>query len=79
MLKKMKIGKRLILSFLLVAILAGIAGIVSVFIMRNIDHKYSRALLLYGFVQGDIGEAMVCVSEAENCCQYSQLHGSKSN
>ncbi len=67
MLKKMKIGKRLILSFLVIAILAGVAGIVSVFVMRNIDHKYSNALTLYGFVQGDIGEAMLCVSEAENC------------
>ena len=65
MLKKMKIGKRLILSFLVIAILAGVAGIVSVFVMRNIDHKYSNALTLYGFVQGDIGEAMLCISEAQ--------------
>lgn len=65
MLKKMKIGKRLIIAFLVVAILASISGVVSVFVMRKIDHEYSRALVYYGFVQGDIGEGMLYISEAQ--------------
>lgn len=55
MLKNMKIGKRLILIFILVGILSSVGGIVGLSVMTNMNSNYSKALTLYGFSQGDIG------------------------
>ncbi|MEG0304783.1 MAG: methyl-accepting chemotaxis protein [Oscillospiraceae bacterium] len=56
MLKNMKIGKRLIISFVLVGLMASIAGVVGVFILRTVDSAYGKALVENGFVLGDIGD-----------------------
>lgn len=53
--KNMKIGKRLVLSFIAVTIIASIAGIVGMVVSLNIDQQYSSALVVNGFAQGDIG------------------------
>lgn len=66
-LKNLKIGKKLILSFILVAVLASISSVVSIFIIKNIDTKYSEALVNYGFSQGDIGKAMTYVTDTNRC------------
>ena len=55
MLKNMKISKKLILAFVLVTIISGIAGIVGFVQMKNMNASYSYALTNYGFSQGDIG------------------------
>ncbi len=55
MLKDMKIGKKLIITFMIVAIISSIGGIVGVCVMENINSNYSYALTNYGFSQGDIG------------------------
>ncbi|MEG1972302.1 MAG: methyl-accepting chemotaxis protein, partial [Oscillospiraceae bacterium] len=55
MLKNMKIGKRLMLSFILVAVIASIAGCVGLGILLNMNASYSKALVENGFVQGDLG------------------------
>lgn len=52
----MKIGKRLIASFLAVTILSSAAGIIGLVLMLRMDNGYSKALVENGFVQGDIGE-----------------------
>lgn len=65
MLKKMKIGKRLTVAFIIVALLASASGIVSVFIMTNMDKGYSDALVNYGFAQGDIGEAKSLLADGQ--------------
>lgn len=67
MLKKMKIGKRLIVCFIIVGVIASISGIVSVFTTINIDSKYSKALESYGFAQGDIGKAMLMITDSQRC------------
>ena len=51
----MKIGKKLILTFTLVAILSCIGGLVGLSVMTNMNSNYSKALTQYGFSQGDIG------------------------
>lgn len=51
----MKIGKRLIVSFILVALIASVAGFVGLQVSRNTDRNYSEALITNGFSQGDIG------------------------
>lgn len=62
MLNNLKIGKKLIISFIIVAIIASTAGVVSIFMTYNLDEKYSKALVDYGFAQGDIGKAMVMLT-----------------
>lgn len=62
MLKNLKIGKKLIISFIIVSCIASIAGIVSIFTTANIDKKYSEALVNYGFAQSDIGKAMTMLA-----------------
>lgn len=53
--RDMKIGKKLILSFIMAVILASIGGIVGFFCLSNADKNYSDALIFNGFSQGDIG------------------------
>ncbi len=55
MIKNMKIGKLLVLAFLMVTLISSIGGIVGVCIMNSIDSNYSSALTNYGFSQGDVG------------------------
>jgi len=55
MLKNMKIGKKLILTFVLVSTISSFAGIVGLIEMTNMNDSYSNALTDYGFSQGDIG------------------------
>ena len=55
MLMNMKIGKKLIVTFIAVAILSSLAGVVGFGEMTNMNSNYSDALVNYGFSQGDIG------------------------
>lgn len=55
MLKNLKIGKRLIASFILVAIIASLAGLLGVYLFSKTDTDYSHALENYGFASGKIG------------------------
>ncbi|HEX3026438.1 MAG TPA: methyl-accepting chemotaxis protein [Clostridia bacterium] len=55
MLRNMKIGKKLLMTFLFVTILSSIAGIFGFASMSSVCSQYSRALSDYGFSQGDIG------------------------
>lgn len=63
--KNMKISKKLTLSFIAISILASIAGIISVFMVGSIDKEYSKAIIHYGFSQGDIGKALVTLSNGK--------------
>ncbi len=69
MFRNLKIGKRLILSFIIVSILASISGVVSMFVISNISSQYSYALTNYGFSQGDIGKAMMIVADNNRCAR----------
>lgn len=55
MLKNMKIGLKLIISFLIVVVIACASGITSVVLINRTDKDYSEILVTYGFSQGDIG------------------------
>ena len=61
MLKNMKIGKRLMIAFILVAIIAGISGIISAIMLNITNKKYSYALEHYGFAQQYIGRAVLSI------------------
>ncbi len=51
----MKIGKKLMITFLLIAIISSVGGIVGLRIMTTMNSTYGGALKDYGFSQGDIG------------------------
>ncbi|MEG0091779.1 MAG: MCP four helix bundle domain-containing protein, partial [Oscillospiraceae bacterium] len=55
MFKNMKIGKKLILSFMAVVVFASIAGCVGLVLLYQVDTQYSAAFVSNGFVLGDIG------------------------
>lgn len=60
---KLMIGKKLIISFLLVTILSGSSGVISLVLMKSADTQYSYALINYGFSQGDIGLLMSALKD----------------
>ncbi len=65
--KNMKIGRRLIVCCILVSIVASISGFTMIFAMKSMDNSYNQALKECGFVQGDIGKAMLPFTENMRC------------
>lgn len=55
MLKNMKIGKKLFITYILIAVISSVSGIIGLGAMNNISTQYSSALSQYGFSQGNIG------------------------
>lgn len=66
MLKKFRIKKRLTMSFVVVALIASIAGVVGAIAMFYMASQYDYALKNYGFSQGDVGKAMVTFADAQS-------------
>ena len=61
----LKVKNKITIVIISVAFLASISGIVSVFLMGNIQRQYDAALKDYGFAQGDIGIAMATLAELD--------------
>ncbi len=55
MLKNLKIGKRLMLVFITMAIVSSMAGLVGMVLLNRMDSEYKNTLTFNGFSQGDIG------------------------
>lgn len=55
-LKHMSVKKRLLVSFISTVVIASIAGVLGIILLFVLDGRYSTALHLNGFIQGDIGE-----------------------
>ena len=53
--KNIKIGKKLIITFIFIAMISSIGGLVGLSMMTNMNAAYRNALTNYGFAQGDIG------------------------
>lgn len=66
MFKNMRIRNRLTVSFILIAIIASISGIVGSAAMFYIANQYDYSLQNYGFSQGDIGKALVTFADARS-------------
>lgn len=56
MLKNLKIGKRLRISFIICVAIASFSGILGMYLFQKSDNEYSDALENYGFSQGMLGE-----------------------
>lgn len=65
MFKNLKIGKRLIVSFIVVALIASISGITSIFLIKSVDEVNNDALYTYAMPQGDIGKAMLALTQCQ--------------
>lgn len=59
----MGIGKRLIIGFLITALLGSLSGIISAVSLRSMNNSYDHALKNFGFAQGDIGNAMTAMAQ----------------
>ncbi|MEG0091586.1 MAG: MCP four helix bundle domain-containing protein [Oscillospiraceae bacterium] len=55
MFKNIKIGKKLIIAFIAVALIVSISGFAGLGVVINLNYGYNTALTTNGFVQGDIG------------------------
>lgn len=55
MINKLKVRNRLLVTFLIVVLFSGLAGIIGIQLIRTIDKEYNKELEDYGFAQGDIG------------------------
>ncbi|WP_312445512.1 methyl-accepting chemotaxis protein [Lacrimispora sp.] len=55
MLKKLKVGNRLLVAFLIVVLFSGLAGTIGILLIRAVNKEYHVELQDYGFAQGDIG------------------------
>lgn len=55
----MKIGRKLLIAFLIVALIAAVIGTVGIINMRNIDKDYTDIYVNYGISTGDIGKAAI--------------------
>ena len=66
MYENLKISERLNKSFITVTVMTGIAALIGVIVMIVMSNQYSRALVQYGFSQGDIGKAMVIFADARS-------------
>lgn len=65
MLKNLKIGKKLIVSFLLVALISSVAGIVSIFALGKFKNSSSDTLERYGFGQADAVRVLLYFNECQ--------------
>lgn len=57
-LNKMRMKKKLMVSFIIITLLASISGILAAVMIELVDIRYSDALVNYGFSQGDIGKVL---------------------
>lgn len=73
MFKNKKISVKLIIAFIIAAILAGLPGAVANVMVNSISRDHEHALHYYGFAQGDIGSAMLAVSDYN--CQLRDVIG----
>ena len=55
-LKDMQVKERLTRSFVYAVIIASVAGLLGAILMLVMDARYSKALELNGFIQGDLGQ-----------------------
>lgn len=64
MFKNMKIGKRLIISCMIISLIASISGITGVVLLVRSDTNYSNALVTNGFTLADIGNYNTYLNQA---------------
>ena len=65
MLKNLKIGKKLIISFILVALLSSVAGIASIFALGKFKSESTDTLERFGFGQADSARVLLYFNECQ--------------
>lgn len=59
-----KISLKLMVSFIAIAVISSLSGIISLVLMTNADSQYSKAMVNYGFSQGDVGNLMSAINDS---------------
>lgn len=59
-------SKKLMICFIIVAIIGSISGVVSVTLLKVVDIQYSEALIDEGFVQGHIGKLIAALGQVNS-------------
>lgn len=54
--KRLKLGSRLLLAFIVVVLISSVAGVMGITLLHRTNSQYGAALQDYGFSQGDIGK-----------------------
>ena len=62
----LKISTKLVSTFILVSILAGIVGVVGITNIKSINIKYSDLFINFGVAQGDIGQLGITFNETRS-------------
>ena len=60
-LRNMNVKPKLLVSFIMIVGIASISGILGLILLTSTDSKYSKALVVNGFTQGDIGSFNACL------------------
>lgn len=63
----MKIGTKLILGFMIVALIAGIVGVIGIYNLQQTNTKYTALYDDYGIPLGDIADASIKFQQARVC------------
>lgn len=66
MLKKMKINKRLTVSFIMVSAIVSVAAVLGCIACAVLSSQYANVLRDFGFAQGDMGKAMTVFADARS-------------
>ncbi|WP_270171238.1 methyl-accepting chemotaxis protein [Paenibacillus sp. SYP-B4298] len=70
----MKLGKKILASFIMVAMIAGVVGVIGVLNIRKIDKNYSKMYLDYGVSIGNLGQAGINFHMIRNSVRDILLH-----
>lgn len=73
MFKNLKIGKKLILAFIIVVLIASASGVVAAVMLNNTDNRYTEVLVNDGFAQGDLGLALTSTADGRRAVRDTLL------
>ncbi len=61
--ENLKLKTKLTVSFIFIALVASISGVVSHIMMTNLNTEHHNTLMYYGFAQGEIGRAVITLAD----------------
>lgn len=70
----LKIGVKLISSFVLIAILAGVVGVVGIISLKNTTENFSTLFNVYGIATADVGEVGLAFQEERSTIRDVLFH-----
>lgn len=72
--KNLRVKQKITITMIGITILASIAGVVSVFLLRNVQSEYNDGMEKFGFAQGDVGMLLGTITSFDSEC-YDMING----